>query len=206
MSNDLRVGDRVYNPRFGRGEVIHSEQIDTYRKVIIRFETGEEYTLRDPKALHLEKIGEAPRAASEQGAVAPEAPPSEQGTAETDLEVDLDRETLRQMLVEAIEEVCGPAEAAVADRWKGGTLILKPGKSDTLQKELPLEKFLQKIIRLRDQLRVLEQKINAHPGLTSEDKVVMQQYITRCYGTLTTFNLLFRDPEDRFVGSSGGDD
>jgi hypothetical protein len=110
------------------------------------------------------------------------------------------------MLVEALEEVCGPAEAAVAERWRGGTLILKPGKSDTLQKEFPLEKFLQKIIRLRDQLRVLEQKINAHPGLTSEDKIAMQQYITRCYGTLTTFNLLFRDPGDRFVGSSGGDD
>jgi hypothetical protein len=206
MSDDLHVGDRVYNPRFGRGEVIQSEQIDTYRKVVIRFESGEEFTLRDPKALHLEKIGEAPRTATEPAASPRDAAPSAPASAARGLEVDLDQETLRRMLVEALEEVCGPAEAAVAERWKGGTLILKPGKSDTLQKELPLEKFLQKIIRLRDQLRVLEQKINAHPGLTSEDKVAMQQYITRCYGTLTTFNLLFRDPEDRFVGSSGGDD
>jgi len=206
MSDDLHVGDRVYNPRFGRGEVIQSEQIDTYRKVVIRFESGEEYTLRDPKALHLEKIGEAPRAPSQPTAPESEAPAMEPPARARGVEVDVDRETLRQMLVEALEEVCGPAEAEVADRWKGGTLILKPGKSDTLQKELPLEKLLQKIIRLRDQLRVLEQKINAHPGLTSEDKVAMQQYITRCYGTLTTFNLLFRDPGDRFVGSSGGDD
>jgi len=205
MSDDLHVGDRVYNPRFGRGEVIQSEQIDTYRKVVIRFETGEEYTLRDPKALHLEKIGEAPPRPATPPSEA-EAPSPESAAEVGGEEVDLDRETLRQMLVEALEEVCGPAEAAVADRWKGGTLVLKPGKSDTLQKELPIEKFLQKIIRLRDQLRVLEQKINAHPGLSSEDKVGMQQYITRCYGTLTTFNLLFRDPEDRFVGSSGGDD
>ena len=206
MSDDLHVGDRVYNPRFGRGEVIQSERIDTYRKVVIRFETGEEFTLRDPKALHLEKIGEAPRVASEPTASAREAPSSESAAEEREQEVDLDRETLRQMLVEALEEVCGPTEAAIADRWKGGTLILKPGKSEALQKELPLEKFLQKIIRLRDQLRVLEQKINAHPGLASEDKVAMQQYITRCYGTLTTFNLLFRDPGDRFVGSGSGDD
>jgi hypothetical protein len=206
MSDDLHVGDRVYNPRFGRGEVIQSERIDTYRKVVIRFETGEEFTLRDPKALHLEKIGEAPRAASEPTAPSLEAPASAESAGARGEEVELDRETLRQMLVEALEEVCGPAEAAVAERWRGGTLILKPGKSDTLQKELPLEKFLQKIIRLRDQLRVLEQKINAHPGLTSEDKIAMQQYITRCYGTLTTFNLLFRDADDRFVGSSAGDD
>lgn len=72
-------------------------------------------------------------------------------------------------------------------------------------KELPIKDFFKKIVRLRDQLRVLEQKINGHEKLTSEDRSVMQAYITRCYGTLTTFNILFREEDDKFVGQKGKD-
>ena len=84
-------------------------------------------------------------------------------------------------------------------------MILKPG-SDTLKsKELPIETFFHKIVMLRDRLRVLEQNINSNAKLSDEEKVNMQQYITRCYGSLTTFNVLFKRPEDGFVGEKSKD-
>lgn len=196
MSDELKAGDRVYNPRYGRGRVRSSERIDNYQKVVIQFDSGEEITVRDPRALHLERLEEAPP--PDAGAAGGPAAPAE--------EEDMDRETMRSLLIEALEEVCGPAEAPLGERWRGGVLVLKPGKSETLAKEIPIEKFFQKIVRLRDQLRVLEQKINSNPALPSDEKIAMQHYITRCYGSLTTFNVLFKEADDRFVGAAGGDD
>ena len=80
-------------------------------------------------------------------------------------------------------------------------MILKPGKSDLQAKEIPVETFFHKIVMVRDRLRVLEQNINSHTGLSDEDKVNLQQYITRIYGSLTSFNILFAEKEDYFVGS-----
>lgn len=91
----------------------------------------------------------------------------------------------------------------LGDRWTGGTLVLRPADSKMQSKELPIDLFFHKIVMLRDRLRVLEQNINSHSRLSDEEKVNLQQYITRIYGTLTTFNVLFRNKEHHFTGEKG---
>ena len=88
----------------------------------------------------------------------------------------------------------------IGDKWKGGVLILKPGDNSLKPKDIPIDTFFHKIVMLRDRVRVLEQKINSHAGLSEEEKIDMQQYITRIYGSLTTFNILFREKDHHFVG------
>ena len=88
----------------------------------------------------------------------------------------------------------------LGDKWTGGILIMKPGSDTLKEKEVPIDVFFHKIVMLRDRLRVLEQRINSHDKLTDEDKVNMQQYITRIYGSLTTFNVLFKHKMDYFEG------
>src|SRR4030095_15882930 len=88
----------------------------------------------------------------------------------------------------------------IADKWKGGIMLLQSKDGSYKEKDIPIETFFHKIVMLRDRIRVLEQKINSHSKLTEEDKIEMQQYITRIYGSLTTFNILFRDKEKHFVG------
>ena len=88
----------------------------------------------------------------------------------------------------------------LSDRWLGGKIVLVPGRQDSQSKEIPIDTFFHKIVMLRDRLRVMEQKINASKGLNHEEKVSLQQYITRVYGSLTTFNVLFTDKEDFFIG------
>ena len=88
-------------------------------------------------------------------------------------------------------------------RWLGGTVTLTPGKEGVQSREIPIETFIKKIIGIREKLRVLEQKINNHPKLDSADKLELQAYLTRSYGSLTTFNALFADKASHFVGSGG---
>lgn len=91
----------------------------------------------------------------------------------------------------------------LGEKWEGGILVLQPADKTLKPKEIPVADFFHKIVMLRDRLRVLEQSINSHKNLSDEEKVNIQQYITRCYGSLTTFNVLFKNKEDWFVGEKG---
>lgn len=91
-------------------------------------------------------------------------------------------------------------EVPLGERWTGGNLILKPSDDSLKEKVLPIETFFHKIVMIRDRLRVMEQRVNASKKLSDEEKVDLQQYITRIYGSLTTFNMLFKYKEQHFVG------
>ena len=91
----------------------------------------------------------------------------------------------------------------LGEKWKQGMMILRPFDTSLKEKEIPIEAFFHKIVMLRDRLRVMEQRINAHKLLSDEDKIDLQQYITRIYGSLTTFNVLFKHQFHQFVGDKG---
>jgi hypothetical protein len=120
-------------------------------------------------------------------------------------QVDLgDANMTREELMEIFREAAGEGEAPpLAGKWEGGTLQMIPGKPDLQAKELPIDSLFHKVVMVRDRLRVLEQKLNAHPKLSDAEKVEMQSYITRVYGSLTSFNVLFKDKSDQFVGAKG---
>ncbi len=111
---------------------------------------------------------------------------------------------------QAVRDVLGDhgwidVDLEIAPRWAGGTLRLIAGKPDVQAKEIPIEGFFKKIVGIRDRLRVLEQKINAHPTLALEEKLELHGHITRCYGSLTTFNVLFGAEGSRFRGTGERD-
>lgn len=91
----------------------------------------------------------------------------------------------------------------LGDKWRGGMMVLQPGDKSVKPKEVPIDVFFHKIVMARDRLRVLEQQINGHKGLSDEEKVNLQQYITRIYGSFTTFNVLFKNKEQWFIGEKG---
>ncbi len=111
---------------------------------------------------------------------------------------------LETTLRRVFREECGLTPVAPAAKWRGGELVLRPGKAGLQDKSWPIDMFFHKVVMLRNRLRVLEQQINA-AEVPDDLKVKLQGYITGCYGALTSFNVLFADEDDRFHGSGGGD-
>jgi len=108
---------------------------------------------------------------------------------------------LELLLRRVIREETGITAVAPADKWRGGTMVLRPGTPNLQEKSIPIETFFHKIVMLRNRLRTLEQQVNAS-GLSDDEKVKIQAYISGCYGSLTTFNVLFADEDDQFKGTA----
>ncbi|MEO8591430.1 MAG: hypothetical protein ABI432_18765 [Flavobacteriales bacterium] len=174
---DIGIGARVKHPKMGVGVV---------------------YDI-DPHIVHIffRDHGEQPISRSFEGLITI-APGVEVAGAE------LDMDSVTSALRDVLEEMQLPQRPVeMARKYEGGMLEMRPKDPSLKSKELSIDDFFHKIVMIRDRFRVLEQKINAHPSLTEQDKVELQQYITRCYGSLTTFNILFEDKEDHFVGQKG---
>jgi hypothetical protein len=172
---ELAVGTRVEHPRYGEG-IVSKNKITSYE---IFFEHGGkiELTKRNEDL----EVMDAPA----------EKPKNSLTLAEVEkvIRFVLDEQAVLQEVV------------PLGDKWKGGNMLLQPANSNLKPKEIPIEVFFHKIVMLRDRLRVLEQNINSHTGLSDEEKVNMQQYITRIYGSLTSFNILFAENKHYFVGA-----
>ncbi len=172
----LHIGQRVRHPQYGSGTVkTISEAVAE-----IQFDDGAKRTVA-PEPSGVEPLD--PHAA-----VSGLAVPLKQFISDT---LDAAIAKLGLEKPDSVVDQLGP-------RWHRGKIVLHPSDPTLQTKEMPLEVFFHKIVGVRNQLRVLEQKINAHTALTDGEKVEMQQYISRCYGSLTTFNLLFRNKEDQF--------
>jgi hypothetical protein len=119
-------------------------------------------------------------------------------------EVDVETQELERLLRRVIREESGLSPVAPAERWRGGQFVLKPGRPGVQEKSWPIETFFHKVVMLRNRLRVLEQQING-AEVPDELKLKLQSYVTGCYGSLTSFNILFAEEEDKFRGSGGGE-
>lgn len=172
---NLGTGSRIEHPKYGRGVIVDMDA--EYYTIWFRDGGNTRGIARNFEGM---QVLEATAADA--------APPS--------------MEEIKKALRDILDERSDIAEpVALGNRWNDGILILKPGDTTLQPKEVPIETFFHKIVMLRDRLRVLEQKINAHTKLSDEEKVEMQQYITRIYGSLTTFNVLFKYTEDQFKGT-----
>jgi hypothetical protein len=169
----LGIGSRVKHPAYGIGVVIRLHQ-EAYDVCFIHH--------------GIKKVGKN----YQQWEEILEVIPAEEAVTFSGLEKSLIR-VLRKFsdLNETVE---------LGDRWKDGVLILQPGEDGMKAKELPIDTFFHKIVMVRDRLRVMEQRVNASTNLGDEEKVNLQQYITRIYGSLTTFNVLFKYKDDHFTG------
>jgi hypothetical protein len=174
---DLRPGLNVLHPQFGLGDV----KALTEKTAEILFNDGRK-TLTDEQVRELKPAD--PRAKLE-GLEKP----------------------LRDLIAEVVEATADKLNLRVerndlapqlAPKWLGGKIVLQPADASLVSKEIELDVFFHKVVMVRDNLRVLEQKINAHPKLNDAERVELQHYITKSYGSLTTFNVLFREKEQNF--------
>lgn len=173
---NLGIGTRLQHTQFGPG-VITGVRFASYLITFINHGTKE----IDKNDTHLDEII------------------PENVTEEIETHSDVEKSLLKILRLWG-----GIAEPTpLGDRWKGGMMLLQPADKTQKPKEIPVDVFFHKIVMLRDRLRVLEQQINAHKILSDEDKVNLQQYVTRIYGSLTTFNVLFKNKEQWFIGEKG---
>lgn len=174
-SVNMGVGSRIKHPQFGKGVVVQIHS-DAYEITFI--EHGTRRIMRDYEGLEMIEVVDSP----------------------SDL---VTYEKLEKSLIRVLHRFSDIQEnVPLGGRWTGGKVVLYPGEAGLKEKEIPMETFFHKIVMVRDRLRVLEQKINAS-NLTDEEKVELEQYITRIYGSLTTFNVLFKNRDDQFVGDKG---
>lgn len=169
----LGIGSRIAHEKHGKGVII---QINAMTYTVIFIDDGEIDLPKDDENIKIiERIA-----------------PDEDGVSLLDVEMAL-TSILRKW--SDVNEV-----VPLGDKWFKGKMLLQPFDKTLSPKEIPIENFFHKIVMLRDRLRVMEQRINAHKVMTDEEKVNLQQYITRIYGSLTTFNVLFKYKEDHFKG------
>ena len=183
-SKDFKIGAKVEHPQFGTG--------------IITNVTLTSYTI------YFGTKGEKSIAAGFQGLklLAPSNLPDEDSGGSGSSGISI--QDLEKVFTNVLRRYADfPEIVELGDRWKKGIMILKPGDPNLKPKEVPVESFFHKIVLVRDRLRVLEQRINSNESLSDEEKVNLQQYITRCYGSLTTFNVFFKHKQQFFVGEKG---
>lgn len=175
--SEITPGTKVKHPRYGEGYV-NKTSIGGYE---VFFETGGKMQLSRSNA---------------------DLTILEQSTQAQETTIGPDINQMRDLMKITLDEFgLLPSNIPLGEKWIGGTMLLQAFNKELKPKEIPIETFFHKIVMLRDRLRVLEQNINSHPKLSDAEKVDFQQYITRIYGTLTTFNLLFDDKINYFVGA-----
>ena len=172
----LRIGMKVRHPQYGTGRV--KAIAEAFAE--IQFDDGNQRSV-----------------APEPSGLEPAEPHATVGGLEMPLKQFVE-ETLAAAVAKLGLEKPDTLVEQLGLRWHGGKLVMHPADPTLQTKEVPLEVFFHKVVMVRNNLRVLEQKINAHEKLSDGEKVEMQQYITRSYGSLTTFNVLFKDKEDQF--------
>jgi len=178
MENELQIGTKIDHDRYGVG-IIGGINLTTYD-------------------VYFERNGKTSIAKnSDEISVLEEVGTNSAPSVSIDID-ELEKVFLRVMDLSGYQ--LKPSE--LGSKWEGGSLILKPGRDNIQSKEIPIETFFHKIVMIRDRLRVLEQNINSNSKLTDEEKVNLQQYITRAYGSLTTFNVLFDDKAHYFTSKT----
>lgn len=178
---DLKIGTRIDHEKYGQGIVSYNDL--TSCKII--FVRGGEVQFSKSN-LEIDIL---------------QQPEGSESTAAPD---SLTLDDVRRVLTGILEKYNAADEIVpLGNKWEGGTMLLQPANLELKPKEIPIEAFFHKIVMVRDRLRVLEQSINSHNKLTDEEKVNLQQYITRIYGSLTTFNILFDEKKYYFVGQKG---